>query len=42
MIDSLDVMIIMGLDAQYEKCKQWIAEHLEFGSAALLTLCLMF
>lgn len=48
MIDSLDVMLIMGLDEHYERCRKWIADNLEFGMltpAALLvsrleaTLC---
>jgi hypothetical protein len=33
MIDSLDALIIMGLDQEYEMCRKWIVENLDFSAA---------
>lgn len=29
-VDAIDTMLLMGLDAEYERAKKWVQEHLSF------------
>jgi len=38
MIDSLDTMLIMGLDEEFDQCVAWITENLKFGKQKEINL----
>ena len=33
-VDSIDTMLLMGLDAEYERARKWVAEQLSFDRDA--------